>query len=235
MAFGKPTKEDMKELGLDPDVLTSLKTSVDGVEDKIKNAVKEANTVTTSSIEELKNTLSAIQNKLSTLGTSRGEEGNRGNKGEHQEEEVDWLLDPEKAARKLVNDSIGGVAVATASMRADMNYVNFKGTNPRAFAKYETEIKEIWDKEPLTTKQNPKLIENIYKIVIANHIDEIAKAGETFFLEPSSGGKPHTNEGPKKKPEELLSADELDLAKKWGVTPEEYLKEKSGITGVTYA
>jgi hypothetical protein len=237
MAFGKVTKEELKEIGLDADAIAGMKTTLDGLDDKIKNAATEANKATATSLEELKGQLATLGNKLQSL-TLPNKDGNNGGgngNGESHEEVPDWLLDPEKATKDYVTKQIGGVATLAATMRADMNYTTFKSTNPRAFGKYETEIKAIWDKEPIQNKLNPKLIENIYKIVIADHVDEIAKQGETFFLEPSGGGKPHSDTGPKKKPEDILTKDELELATKWGISAEDYLKEKSGITGVTYA
>ena len=53
-------------------------------------------------------------------------------------------------------------------------------------------------------------------------------------MEPTTGGNPSGIDTPKKKPEELLTKDELEQCTKWGVTPEDYLKEKSAISGVTY-
>jgi hypothetical protein len=142
------------------------------------------------------------------------------------EESPDWILDPEGATKKEINKSIGGIAVTMATMRAENNYNNFKASGARAFSKYEKDIKEMWDKQPLTNRQDPELIKNIYKIIIADHVDEIAKQGETFFVEPQTSGNGHSNTEVKKKPEDVLSKDELELAKKWGISPEDYLKEK---------
>lgn len=236
MAWGDQRKleiKDLTDLGLDPEAIKKTNETVAGLDEKIKNAVAEANKANGEGLSALKTQLEEIASKLQVKPSN--DDGKGGGGG--GEEEVDWMLDPEKAANKLVDGKVGNVLQIAASMRADMNYNNYKSTHdkPHVFAKFEKEIKEMWEKEPLVSKQHPKLIENIYKIVVANHIDEVAKMGEEFFLPSDSGGKPHDNGKPAKKPEELLSKDELALAEKWGVTPEEYLKEKSGITGVAYA
>lgn len=240
MAWGDPrklTKEELKEAGLDADVITTKLASLDGLDDRIKNAAVEANKGTAATLEELKTQLGQLASKFTAAPPKAGDNGGGGGNGNNNdEEEIDWVLDPQKAAEKLVNSKVGGVAQLAAQMRSDMNYTSFKSTNPRGFSEYEKEIKEMWDKEPLTAKLNPKMIENIYKIVIAGHMEEIVKKGETFFLEPSTngGGQGRSDRAPRKA-EEILTKDELELATKWGVTPDEYLKEKSGVTGVTYA
>lgn len=225
--------KDLIDLGIDPEAIKKTAEAVTGLDDKIKNAVTEATKDHGTGLEVLRTQLAEIASKLQVKPTTTIDDG----KGGNHEEEVDWMLEPEKAANQLMDKKVGNVLQIAATMRADMNYNNYKSAHdkPHIFAKYEKEIKEMWDKESLVSKQHPMLIQNIYKIVVANHIDEVAKMGEEFFLPSDSGGKPHTNDGPKKKPEELLSKDELELAAKWGVTAEEYLKEKSGITGVTYA
>lgn len=238
MAWGDQRKleiKDLTDLGLDPEAIKKTHEAVAGLDDKIKNAVTEANKANGEGLSALKLQLEDIASKLQTK-PNNNDDG-KGGGGNDDGEQVDWMLDPEKAANKLVNDKVGNVVQIAASMRADMNYNNYKSSHekPHVFAKFEKEIKEMWEKEPLVNKQHPKLIENIYKIVVANHIDEVAKMGEEFFLPSEGGGKPHGDNKPTKKPEELLSKDELELAAKWGVTPEEYLKEKSGISGVTYA
>jgi len=194
---------------------------VAGLDDKIKNAVTEAtkNMASSASIDEMKTQLTNLAAKLQV--TTKPEPSTS-----NVEESPDWILDPEGATKKEINKSIGGIAVTMATMRAENNYNNFKASGARAFSKYEKDIKEMWDKQPLTNRQDPELIKNIYKIIIADHVDEIAKQGETFFVEPQTSGNGHSNTEVKKKPEDVLSKDELELAKKWGISPEDYLKEK---------
>jgi len=221
MPWGEMKLEDFKKAGLDPEVLSKTAEAVAGLDDKIKNAVTEAtkNMASSASIDEMKTQLTNLAAKLQ--GTTKSEPPTP-----NVEESPDWILDPEGATKKEINKSIGGIAVTMATMRAENNYNNFKASGARAFSKYEKDIKEMWDKQPLTNRQDPELIKNIYKIIIADHVDEIAKQGETFFVEPQTSGNGHSNTEIKKKPEDVLSKDELELAKKWGISPEDYLKEK---------
>ena len=222
MPWGEMKLEDFKKAGLDPEVLSKTAEAVAGLDDKIKNAVTEAtkNMASSASIDEMKTQLTNLAAKFQ--GTLKMEPPTP-----NVEESPDWILDPEGATKKEINKSIGGIAVTMATMRAENNYNNFKASGARAFSKYEKDIKEMWDKQPLTNRQDPELIKNIYKIIIADHVDEIAKQGETFFVEPQTSGNGHSNTEIKKKPEDVLSKDELELATKWGISPEDYLKEKN--------
>ena len=156
MAWNGLTKEELIKAGLDPDEIGKLKTSVDGLDSKIKSAVEEANKVNVTTLTGIQETLQALQAKLS--GSVKQEQASNDDT-RNTDETTDWLMEPEKAATKLIDSKVSGVAVLAANMRSDMNYSNFKSTGPRGFSKFEKEIKEMYDKEPLATRCNPKLIE----------------------------------------------------------------------------
>src|SRR5467141_2704663 len=236
MAWNKVTKEELKEAGLDVDAFTVAmgKTAkIDELEMTLK-AVKES----VDGFSVIKDSLASLENKLkelkpSTSGGSGGGNGNNnqgnneGNNEGNSTEELDWVLEPEKATQATISKMVTPLVNATADMRAHMHYTGFAATNPKGFRKYGKEIKELWDKQPLVAKQNPEVIANCYKVVIANHIDEISKGGESFFVE--TGGSSSAAGGgsgePKKKAVDVLNKDQLDLCTKWGVDPEDYLKE----------
>lgn len=234
MAWGEIKLEDLVKAGLDPEVLKKTNEAVTGLDDKIKNAVTEATKGYGDTLTGIQNTLQGLQTKMNAAPVKDGKEGQQQQQQNNEEEQADWLMDPEKATRQMITKQVGGVAMSTAQMRSDMNYMNFKATLPRGFSKYEKEIKEMYEKDSLVSRQHPDFIKNVYKVIIADHVDEIAKAGETFFLEPSISGNSHANTDVKKKAEDVLSKDELELAAKWGVTAEDYLKEKTE-RSVTYA
>lgn len=235
MAWGELRKEDLAKVGLDPD---AIKTTLDGLDDKIKNAVTEGNKVNTESLAAIQQSLAALQNKINEQPNKGGDEGKGRQEERQQEEAPDWMLEPEKATTALVDKKLGGLAVTMATMRAETNYANFKSTSPRGFNQFEAEIKEMWGKQSLQARQNPELLENIHKIVLGNHIDEVAAKGKEFFIENTGGGSSRgvdrTND-PKAKPEDKLSKDELEIATKWGISAEDYLKEKESRGVTTYA
>lgn len=231
MAWNKVTKDELKEAGLDVDAFTTASEKIkkiDEMETTLKG-VKES----VDSFAAIKDQLAGLENKLKEFKPSAGAGANDNNNastdstaGGGEEAQLDWVLEPEKATTTTINKIIGPIAAATADVRAQMIYQNFANSNPKGFRKYEKDIKEMWDKQPLASRQNPDLIKNCYKIVMADHLDEISKGGESFFVE--AGGSNISGGGvgeSKKKAVDILTKDQLDLCKKWDVDPEDYLKE----------
>jgi hypothetical protein len=245
MAWGNraPSKEELKEIGLDLDAFKAAmdKTSkIDEMETTLKS-VKES----VDGFTALKDTLAGLENKLKELKPPTNNGGNGGNNSggeggnERREEELDWVLEPEKATQATISKLVSPLVTATADMKAQMLYDRFAGTAPKGFRKYEKEIKELWDKQSLAAKQDPEIIKNCYKVIVADHLDEIQKGGESFFIESSSGGSSGGVDGrgstEGKKAVDILNKDQLELCTKWGVDPEDYLKELKAGGVTTYA
>lgn len=244
MAWNKVTKDELKEAGLDVDAFNAALDKTKKIDELTTSFATLKESV--DGLSSLKDTLAGLENKLKELkppanngGNGNNNGGGDGNDGRTKEEELDWVLEPEKATQATVRSLVSPLITATADMKAQLIYDRFAASNRKGFKKFETEIKALWDKQPLGAKQNPEVMENCYKVVVADHIDEIQKGGESFFIESSSGGNSGglsgggDNKG--KKAEDILNADQLELCKKWGVTPEDYLKELQGGGVTTYA
>lgn len=224
MAFGqKVTVEDLVALGLDPAQIKAIKDKIDGIDPTKLSKLDKVDGLETS-LNDIKAGLADLTQKFSSVTPPA-----KGAKEEvtPTEEEPDFILDPAKATQQVVAKSMSPIVTTVAEMRASTNYDRFKMTNPKGFAKLEPKIKEIWDKQNLGNRQNPELIENIYKIVLADNIDQIMKEPETFFIETSRSSSTAPPDTTKKKAEEVLSKDELEAAKSWGLSPDEYLEEKN--------
>lgn len=226
MAFGKLTVDELKAMGLDPEQIKAIKEKMDGIDTTKLSKLDKVDGMETT-LNEIKDGLAALTQKVAS--TPPAKKGEEEPVVKSEEEELDFVLDPAKATATLVGRTMGPVVNAVVSMRADSNYRDFKASNPRGFGKFEKEIKDMWDKQNVAAKGGEKgseLIENIYKIVIANHIDEIQKEPKTFFIE-SGGGAVNTNKDNSELPaEQQLTPDELKAAKDWGLTPQDYLTEK---------
>jgi hypothetical protein len=233
MAWNKVTKEELKEAGLDVDAFSAALEKTKQIDALTTNFASLKESV--DGLGTIKDQLTSLENKLKELkpaaaggGNNGGGNNNGGGDGSNnQTEELDWVLEPEKATQSVINKMVTPLITATADMRAQMHYTNFAATNPKGFKKFEKEVKELWDKQPLAVRQNPEVIANCYKVVIAGHIDEIQKGGESFFVEAggSSSAAGGGVGGEKKKAVDVLNKDQLDLCTKWGVDPEDYLKE----------
>jgi hypothetical protein len=246
MAWNKPSANDLKEAGLDPEAFKAAMMKLEKFDEMATGLTKLKESV--DGFASLKDTLASLENKLKEIkpvaasgggsGNGDGNAGGGSGSGEgNKEEDLDWMLEPEKATQATISKMVAPVIAATADMRARMHYTTFESQNKRGFRKFKTEIDELYNKQSINAKQSPELIENCYKIIMANHIDEISKGGESFFIEPggSSSGAGGGTGDPKKKAVEVLSKDALELCAKWGVDPEEYLKEQQAGGATTYA
>jgi hypothetical protein len=218
------SEDEVKELlgGMTPtelkaklEQITSLQGDMTTVKDKI------------NTLDSIQNTLTDLSTKLTARHAPKEDEGGGGTPKEEEEgTELDFLAEPEKSVQSIVDKAIGPVKGVTVAIYGEMNYNTFKASNPRGFNKYEKEIRAEFDKQPPAARANPKLIENIYKIVLADHIDDIAKEPNTFFVETGTSKPNNTTEPVTKKPEELLSPGELKQAEIWGMTPAQWAAEK---------
>lgn len=241
MGWNKVTKEELKEAGLDVEAFQAALTNANKVGD-IESKITDL-TTKIEGLAAIKTSLDGLENKLKDLGKTNGGNANSnssasnsgGDNGSANQETLDWVLEPEKATKATILETIGPMANSVAEMRVNFNVASFKATNPKGFAKYEAEIMERFNKEPLQNRMHPDLIKNCYKVVIADHMDEITKGGESFFLETGGSTNGGTGGAPKKKAIDVLSKDELEQCTKWGVDPEEYLKEKQAGGVTSYA
>jgi hypothetical protein len=147
---------------------------------------------------------------------------------------VSFMEDPSGNIKKIVQASIAGTQLHTLGVAADMAYQNAKNTLPH-FALFEDEIKKEWDKYQIVQKGKPnELIENIYYLVKGRHADEIAtdtakKEGKYNIIQAGGTTVIRKDNSSTGKPEDSLTPEELKIATKWGMTPEDYAKSKGGL------
>lgn len=247
MPWGELKREDLKNAGLDPDEFKKVsdKIATAATQDDI-NALKNSLTETQNTLKELGNTLQTLAtkpnsdggNKDQSGGGNSGGGGNGGNGGPQplKIDPLEFMEDPQTAVRRLTQEALAPVTLHTLNVAADMAYNMARQRLPH-FDKFEAEIKGLWDKyTPLQKGKPDELIENIYNLVRGRHLDEIitdsnkkegkynlVQSGGTTVMGPAGGG------GGSRKPEEDLSPKELEIAARFGMTPEQWAKEKGGL------
>jgi hypothetical protein len=236
MAWGQMSKEQLKELGVDPDKIAALETKLGNV------VTKEELATATSSLTEIRDSIAALTQKVNTP-VERVDNNNGGNNGGNNDQQrttvvdpyavdpVEFMENPGEHIKKMVQQQVAGVQLHSISLAAEMAYNTAKNSLPY-FKVFEEEIKKEWDKYTPVQKGNPQvLIDNIYNLIKGRHLDEIItdtnkKEGKYNIVQ--SGGtsviRPTTTE----KKEELTDA-ELIAAKKFGMTPEEWNASKGGL------
>src|SRR5262249_41819713 len=216
---------------------------------------------TKDDITELKNSLQTTVDALKTLETSfrqsstpRSEgnsdgDGNRGNDNGNQNkgnpnqpqplniDPLAFMEDPQDSVRRLANEMLAPITLHSLNVAADMAYNMAKQRLP-FFDRFETEIKEMWNKYTPVQKQKPdELIENLYNLVRGRHVDEILtdtnKKDGKYNLVQSGGtavvGRPGADGSSGRKPEDDLSPKELEIAARFGMTPQEWAAQKGGL------
>jgi len=242
MAFlNKVSANDLKELGLDPE---ELKAQLKKIEDG--SATKAEITAVTEAMTALKTSIEGIDAKFTTAleGLQKPPakpivkpEGNEGD--DDKLDAIDFMNDPAGNIKKTMKKETDILRLQNLKLYSDMAYENTLRDTDKfpLFKRFKDEIDKKWNEVDLQFKTQPaKLIENIYKIVVADHLDELnaeaAKNNGRYNLGSSGtsgGGQGKQSNTPVKTAAEQLSPKELEVARKMGLTPEEYLKEKEAI------
>jgi len=244
MAFlNKVTAEDLKTAGFDPEAITaSIKAVQDG------SASKQDIVDVTKLMMDLKTSFEGYQTQMNTTldemkakknGNNNDNNNNNNNNNEEVIDPLDFMTDPAGNVKKAVAKELGTLQLQSIKLYSDMAYDNARRDmdNFPLFNRFKKEIDVEWEKYPLQYKNNPSvLIANIYKIAVANHLDELtteaSKNKGVYNLGSSGasgGGNPNKREDTPKPAIEQLTEAELKVARNMELTPEEYLKEKEVI------
>jgi len=246
MPWGELKKEDLIKAGLDPD---AFKT----VSDKVATAAsKDDITELKTALATTQDTLKNLENSLRTIVANKTEGGDgaivekrnqddqsgkpQGGPQSLNIDPIQFMEDPQSAVRRIVSEGLGPITMHSLNMAAEMAYNIARQRLPH-FEKFEPEIKELWNKYTPAQKGKPdELIENLYNLVRGRHMDEILtdtnKRDGKYNLVQSGGttvvGRPG-GAGPERKPEDDLTAKEVEVAARFGLTPAEWAAQKGGL------
>lgn len=247
MAFGKITKADLVEAGLDPDKFQDLLGKSVSKDDLATLKTELSTTVTeliTNQFKELETKLTAKNTDGGNNGRSGGnnQDGSNANNGDPNnqiDEPSEFLSDPTKFINRKVSTLGAQAAIEFKKMARDLAYDNavarlqgFKNDN------LKKEIDEEWNKyTPEVLARNnadpSKLINQVHDMVMGRHLHEIMadkdkKDGKYNFVSSSSdsgsGGPGGSSNNGSNNGKRILSADEQKQAKKFGMTDEEWIK-----------
>lgn len=261
MAFGKITKQDLVDAGLDPDKLKEFQDK--GVtKDDLATLKTELGTSLATTVNDLiKQQFSELEGKL-TAGrinnnnndSGNGNNGNNGGNGNGQNQNkqpnifeidpVEFATDPGKHLQTISAAIVNNGNIQTMALRRDNAYEKaaarldgFKNDTLRAeidaeWAKYTPEIMVKLNTDPVA------LIKKLHDSVMGAHFTEIqtdtAKKEGKFNLFHTGGGNRNDNtnlngggrETNEKTADQILSPEEQAMAKRYGMSNEEWLKEQ---------
>lgn len=235
MAFGreKITKEDLKELGLDPELLQTLKDK--GVtKDELTTLKTE---LLTSVTDQIKAGFTELEGKLKPAVNTNTNTNT--NKEEEPDDQTRFLTDPAKFVKDEVNNLRGQAAVEIMKTRRDIALQNAQNNlkgfkNDTLKAEIMKELDEKYDamkmarfgSDPIT------LIQQVHDMILGRHHDEIIqdtnkREGKYNLVHSGSSSNSNTNSalnsiGGKRQ----LSAEEKEMAKKYKMTEDEWLQQE---------
>ena len=245
MAWGELKKEDLVKVGVDPDALKAMGDKINDAASK--NDITELKTTLASTQE----TLRALENSLRTVAAAKeGDQNDQNdqnrnrpqnqNSGQPQPVNIDplaFMEDPQGSVRRLVSEAMGPTILHSLNVAAELAYNQARQRLPY-FEKFESEIKELWNKYTPGQKGKPdELIENLYNLVRGRHLDEImtdtnkkdgkynlVQSGGTTVMSRVSG-----DGGSGRKPEDDLTEQERATAARFGMTPAEWAAQKGNL------
>ena len=213
MAIWGDNKPDPKELiGLTREELEAK--LAEGAEAKAK--LTEIETQLTSGFDELRNSLAALKQ-----GSNPQPQVNPNASAEP----TPFWTDPDKA----FSERSAPLANFTLGTAARVELLEARQRFSREFSLWGNEIQKIIDEQPnLALKANPQYYADVVAMVTGRHAKEIEDAaakGRSIFTEPVSGGLPGgVTDNPKEAAVARLSKEELDAAKRFGMTPEQWVE-----------
>lgn len=116
-----------------------------------------------------------------------------------------------------------GAQVARSSFLQGMT-----GLDKQIFGKYGAEVETLMKSEPPANQANPQAWANAWNMIKGKNLTDITKAAQdkTDFFSETSSGTSGAGPAPGVSQDENPTTDEVLLAKKYGVDPKEYVKQR---------
>lgn len=240
MAFGKISKQDLVDAGLDPDKLSEFQTKGVTKDDLAAMSTALEGKLTTTVTDLIKNSFAELEGKLRNPPKKEGEGNNNENREDKPDEQTDFLTDPVGFINKKSGAVYGAAAIEFKKMSRDMAWKEglrtLKGLGNSTI---RAEIEEEWKKYPPEKMAqfgtDPSLcLQQIHDMILGKHHDEIMqdnnKKDGKFNLVHSGAGSSTGNTGPvgntninDGKP--VLTDAEKAQAHKFGMTEDEWIKQ----------
>jgi hypothetical protein len=196
---------------------------LEGIESSVA-AVKDLATTQAGGIDELKNMVREM--KVTSPYSSQQQQQQQ--EQNNQQESTDWSVDADKAFRERSAPLVGGILETRAliAKRNVMDEINSKHPD-KQWGLFADEINNVLKNLSPADLAQEQCYRNVYYKVVGENMDNIlrdraAKTGK-FFTE--TGGASSIMHEDEKKPEDKLTPEQVDMAKKFGITPEIYAKE----------
>jgi hypothetical protein len=216
--------------GKTPEQVAAALAEADALKTRVAT-LEGSNADVASKFESFTNTLNTVNERLEQMGQRVAPPNTSGN--QDPPERASFLVDPDRAfnerAMPLVNLTLQTAAITArnaALQAAQQRQRSLKGNlDGLIFEKFGSEIDELSKGVAATQLVNPATWEHLFFNVKGRHSDEIVSQTREgkgdFFVEPTkvaAGGQQDNGD--------RLTPLEEKIAKRMGVTPEAYLKQR---------
>lgn len=240
MAFGKISKQDLIDAGLDPDKLKEFQDKGVTKDDLTTMSTALETKLTTTITDQIKNSFIELETKLRTPAKKEGEGNNDDNKNDKPDEQTEFLTDPVNFINKKSGAVYGAAAIELKKMTRDLAWKEgvrtLKGLSNSTL---RAEIEEEWKKYPPEKMAqfgtDPSLcLQQIHDMILGKHHDEIMqdnnKKDGKFNLVHSGAGSGTGNTGVVNNNntdnnKTVLTDAEKKMAQKFGMTDDEWIKQ----------
>ena len=240
MAFGKISKQDLIDAGLDPDKLSEFQSKGVTKDDLTAMSTALETKLTTTVTDLIKNSFSELEGKLRTPVKREENNNNNNNNDERPDEQTEFLTDPVNFINKKSGAVYGAAAIELKKMTRDLAWKEglrtLKGMGNSVL---RVEIEEEWKKYPPEKMAqfgtDPSLcLQQIHDMILGKHHDEIMqdtnKKDGKFNLVHSGAGASAGNTGPvgninNNDGKPVLTDIEKAQARRFNMTDEEWIKQ----------
>ena len=221
--------EELRDL--DKDALVAAVKFHKEHKDKLPQVESELAT-TKQTLDNVTNEFTETKRRLAELEANSRVNPPKKEENPPQNQPRSWLEDPDGAfvdsVKPLVEMTMNQGTIL-AQMRLETHLAGLPGDQIKIYKKYQPEIIELLKRESPANQANPQAWFNAFTLVKGLHMEEIAEAraknDAAFFGETP---KPNTPENQDKG--DQVTEHDKSMAKKYGMTPEEVLAARKGMT-----
>lgn len=157
------------------------------------------------------------------------------NKDDNALTNEDFMLDPAEATRRAIAEGTSGLTKATLMLAARGNIRETLESKEYYHGDFKSKVDAMVAQQSLENQCRPDVVENCYKVIMADHMTEIrdgklkARTASSTFEGGSTGGHKADSDN---STAETMSEDEKRAASAMGIKPDEWIKSRKELSFV---
>lgn len=172
--------------------------------------------------------LQTVKDSLKTIEVKAAPPDKKEVKDDKEEKPLtSFIEDEDTAFDERFNKRISPIVTSTLALSANLA-TNILKDKPYYHDKgLKAKVDEALSKQTLANRANPAFVENLYKIIVSDHMDEIREGKIKTSAELESARNSNSNSNSNNNTiKDTLTEDEKLYCKRFNMTEEQYLKQK---------